>query len=254
MEKLEEQLQLDNPRVTGSRVSILYSPINDLRKKIFDLEDRFSSKMEGEFLPPDLNPIPDDAPPEIPRIEFDSTRGHSNLSITPVRVDLNTEYDEGYYNDIEKCAEYIKNKSKSIDEVLGVIKPDIDFFAVKVVVQWPQKNLEDEEVIRILSEKLTSERVRRMKIKNFQMNYSLEHEGKFKLVQISNYRNFSSSGKISTPHPRLSNLEEKENGFKKEVEVNDRPKYNRGGVTKGTQQLADFLGYAKSEVESPIPS
>ena len=247
-------MRLDNPTVTSSRVSILHSPVSNLRKKIFDLEERFDSKMEQEFLSPDLNPIPEDAPPQIPRIEFESTHGHSNLSITPVRTDLKTKFDKEYHNEVEKCLNYIKKKSEAISEVADVIEPDLSFFAISVTVRWPQKQISNEEVINLLGDNLTSERIKKMDLKNFQLNYSLEDSGIFKLIQISNYRTFSSSSPINTPYPRIEELEEKGHGFEKEIEINDRPKYNRGEESKGITQVSDFLEMAKSEIDSPIPS
>jgi hypothetical protein len=74
-------------------------------------------------------------------------------------------------------------------------------------------------------------------------------------VKISNYRVFSTDKPINTPHPRIDeDLEETDHGFEKEVEVNDRPIYNRGGESEGTQQLEHFLSIIRNEIENPLPA
>lgn len=247
-------MQLDNPTLRSSRFTALYQPVADLRKRVFELEDAFSRELPDEFLSPELQPIPDEAPANIPRISFESTHGYTNLELTPVRVDLKTQYDEHYNRDIAKCLDYVSTKSEAVELALEVLKPELAFVALAVSARWSLRDHKDDEALRYLRNQLLSESFGGDKLNNLQLNYSLEVNDKlFKVITAGNYRVFRSDGP-PVPHPRFKTdkMERIDHGLEKEIEINDRSAYNMGRPSDGTAQLETFIEYVREEIAQPI--
>jgi hypothetical protein len=211
--------------------------------------------MEDEFLSPELQPIPDDAPQEVPRITFESTHGHSNLSLTPVRSDLRTQYDDEYHGDIDGCLQYIQRKSKSIDLVSDTLSPQLAFFAIRLKIRWSQNKSDTAGVVNELRNRLASKRYRDQDFRNIALSYSVDcADDLFKMVELSNYRVFSADQPLQTPHPRIEkDLKQVDHGLEKEVEVNDRKAYNAGNNSSGTDQIEEFLEIIAEEIKFPLP-
>lgn len=94
----------------------LYFPTREVRKSIFSIEDYLSSK--GYVKPFNLVPLPSEAPSEIPRITSTTLHGHANIAITNQNIQIQTNFDKNFNQDVDKCFDYVKNKSDNAYSVL----------------------------------------------------------------------------------------------------------------------------------------
>ena len=65
-------------KIVNSSLNIFFPQIIDIRRQLFTFEDAFDSFQK----PFTLTPLPENAPPEIPRICAISKHQHSQLNIT----------------------------------------------------------------------------------------------------------------------------------------------------------------------------
>lgn len=105
--------------INNAVFNIVFSRLQNLRSRFAEIE----KALHGSFLQGECLPIPDDAPVEVPRMRFTSTHAHSLLTITGASIQLVSNFDQNYYNNIDICYEYISIKSKTLLNIIsGVIK------------------------------------------------------------------------------------------------------------------------------------
>ncbi len=92
--------------IENAQFSIFFERDTSIRKKVFSFEDVFCSKYIKPF---QLLQVPDEAPQEIPRIQAKSINGHSQIIISQSNLSINTNFDNGWEKDWNKCREYLKN-------------------------------------------------------------------------------------------------------------------------------------------------
>lgn len=103
-----------------SQFNAIFKRISDIRRKVFDLEDQLKEHFSVPFV---AFPIPDDAPPEIPRFETKSLNNHSIIQVSSVNAQLMINFDSIFQNDWSKCSTYI---SKRINNLYSAIAPLVD--------------------------------------------------------------------------------------------------------------------------------
>ena len=96
--------------------SLFFNPVPSIRRSAFVIED--SLRLKGYIAPFQVMSIPDDAPFELPRISAQTEHGHTRLTVTAQSAQVQTDYDERYSGDIEKCLVYSKNKAKDLIDAL----------------------------------------------------------------------------------------------------------------------------------------
>lgn len=98
-------------KVQNTLYNIVYPKVSNLRRKVFELEDKLANSFTVPF---SLLPIPDDAPDEIPRISARSHLGHSVLNISQNTTQFATNYDDNFQGDWSKCSDYIKRRVEEL--------------------------------------------------------------------------------------------------------------------------------------------
>jgi hypothetical protein len=242
-------MKLAGPIVVSSRVTILYEPVPEVRKKVFDLE----SALTSDFLSPTIIPVPDDAPGEIPRIEFQSKHGHSLIRVSQVRADLLTTYDEHFRTDVDKCFEYIITKNQLLNKVVDILSPNIAVTGLSITVHWPETEISQHESARTLVSKYLPSCLSEQKIFDFKVNRTVHLSDELYLLStINNYRIYSSKSAIETPYPSLHNLSLTEFGLEMELEVNDRSAFNEtASRSKGVSRVPEFIEHLRGHINNP---
>lgn len=67
-------------------------------------------------------------PPELPRIIAVSSNGHSSLEVNLMQISLNIKFDDQYWNDFDKCFQYIEKRISILDEIAMEIASNKIFF------------------------------------------------------------------------------------------------------------------------------
>lgn len=96
--------------IQDSSVNLMFNKIDNL-KKTYILNEGI---LKDSFNEATILPIPDDAPTEIPRILMTSQKEHSQLSVGPEAITLQTTYDDAYNTNWDECENYVKTR---LDEV-----------------------------------------------------------------------------------------------------------------------------------------
>ena len=242
-------MKFENLIVVQSRLSLLYQPIIEIRKSIFDLEDA----LKEDFLTPQLLALPDDAPAEIARIQFQSKNGHSVLQFAPIRTDLITTYDKNFNSDSQKCFDYIATKGQTLSKSLAILKPDVAVTGLAITVRWPQTESSDEEMVKWLHTRFYGDCLRTSDHEDVRVVYTNRRKGKyFVAVNMGNYRLFASETTLSGPYPRLGKLRKIQHGVEMEIEINDKLGYNNGEVSKGLDQVGEYLSVLGEVIKQPL--
>lgn len=96
--------------IQDSSVNLMFNKIDNLKKTYIlnqgILKDKFN---EATILP-----IPDDAPSEIPRILMTSQKEHSQLSIGPEAITLQTVYDDAFNKNWDECEKYVGSRLEDV--------------------------------------------------------------------------------------------------------------------------------------------
>jgi len=107
--------------IKNTSISIKYNKIDNLKRKFFHNEDL----MREFFNEASVLPIPDDAPPEIPRIIIKSFNEHSQLNISPIASTLQISYNDGFERDWKSCKRYIRQKMGVVFSLLNVLTNNV---------------------------------------------------------------------------------------------------------------------------------
>lgn len=89
--------------------------------------------LEDKFNEASILPIPDDAPSEIPRIVIKSKGEHSQVSIAPEAVNLQTIYTDEYLTNWNLCENYIKSRVNDLLKLTdSITEKKYEYFGVVV--------------------------------------------------------------------------------------------------------------------------
>lgn len=97
-------------KIRSCSYNIFFPAFKNLRELFFEFEKELTDFMS----PFELLPIPNDAPVEIPRIRAFSKSGHSSLLMTAQNAVITVNFDAEYWDNIDKCFNYIENKKNSL--------------------------------------------------------------------------------------------------------------------------------------------
>jgi len=101
--------------IQNTKYIIHYPKIINLRRKAIEIEECLK-----DFFPLGANilPIPEEAPAELPRLNFVSRYGHSMLNVSLVNTQLLTNYDDKYNKDWSQCLDYLEKRIKSLNDLI----------------------------------------------------------------------------------------------------------------------------------------
>jgi len=98
-------------QVISSTATFIFNPIMNILSK----KDQIEVALKEEYPSLSASPIPDNIPPEIPRITAVSHHGFSNLLISTNSIQFVTRFDDSFNKDwSNKCKPYIKEHVSSI--------------------------------------------------------------------------------------------------------------------------------------------
>lgn len=199
------------------RYNFIFSKVKNIRR----LFEKIEKIVETEFETPiNIIPIPDDAPPEIPRYNFRSVSGLSNVSISSSNLQLSTKFDENFNRDFEKCITYSKKKLSILMNVINdVFETNLLYSGASVEILYDDDNPTGKIVNELINKNAMND------------NYDVE----FKFVKIvdnmyyanysiSNSRNFF--GQVDSDTGKRDNISMTCNQIKVFIDVNDRYAYN----------------------------
>lgn len=129
-------------KIINTIVSVYFENCTKIRSEIAKLESLFAP----QFSPVAVHPIPDQAPPEIPRATFQSIGGHSQLNFSNSSAILNTAYDNGYETNFKKCVDNLQEKVKCIYRFLNTLEIRILYIGLTTTMLLKNDDYTPEEI------------------------------------------------------------------------------------------------------------
>ncbi len=108
-------------RFTNTEINVFYNNIENMRRKSIEIEDMLARDFVTPFT---IVPVPDEAPPEIPRLVGKTKEGHTEIQISKIATKLIIRYDNDYSVDWKKCENYATDK---INLVYNVLDPFVNY-------------------------------------------------------------------------------------------------------------------------------
>ena len=107
--------------------NVFFEPIPEIRKHALKIEEDLK-----EYFSPSFNifPIPDNAPPDVPRMVGVSQNQHSSIQISGNMMQFSVRFDEQFSNDEKKCYEYAKVRIERLLQVLENLSGKIMFMGL----------------------------------------------------------------------------------------------------------------------------
>jgi hypothetical protein len=95
--------------------------LSEIRKRVVACEDALLS---GGFLAYEILPIPDNAPPDIPRVTISTKHGHSMLQISLTGATFQTAYDNNFNTNWSSCYKYLERRVEQVYDAIKHISPE----------------------------------------------------------------------------------------------------------------------------------
>lgn len=215
--------------IESATYSVIYSKANDIRRKIFTLEERLDDIFAKPFA---LMPIPDEAPEEIPRIQANSKLGHSNLAISLNSAQFSINFDEQFNRDKDKCLNYIKERIFKIYNALSSeIIDECLFSGLTLNILFDE--LDGEDPINLISKNLYNVK---SNLSPFDINSKVTYTilDKYYInVTCFNVRNYT--GDFSTQIGPLSNMRLDSHIIGITLDINDRYAFNYNNLYRSKE-------------------
>jgi hypothetical protein len=192
--------------IIKSLINMVFDKEPDIRKKGFQLEDKFA----GQFGKANIFAISDDFDDSAPRIVMESLHKHSSLIVSAVNAQLETRFDNEYNNNWDLCKNYTTERFMKIYDVFeDVISSKTRFIGAVTSILY---NVESEPALDAILSRLSNDMVKRSNPLNasFKLTYIFE-EKYFINISLSNHRDNSKPQSTEYTNCILA-----------EIDVNDR--------------------------------
>lgn len=206
-----------------------------IRRKAIDFED----KLRGIYSAAQVNPVPDELDPGIPRILFDSDHGFSHISISQTNIVLEVRYSEDWQVEIEKGKQYLFEKNNLLYELLDLIELKPSFSGVSTVVRLPSTD-NDKDILGYLSGKLLKDSSESNKLEVLIKNTNIIDSKFYSHVTVKNYKDYNLKYD-GVNIPRFIDDHVVEKGVEISGDFNDRYLYNLNGDYQSAREDAPVL-------------
>ncbi len=204
-------------RIIECTMTVHFLPVNDIRRKALDVEERIKTSFEKPF---SILPIPENAPVEYPRILAKTNGEHSTLIITKASVQIQTSFDNDYPNDFEKCTEYMLTKQNELYEIACCLSNfDCFFSGVTMKLDFDEW---DNPVEQIYSKLFNTSNLKPYDLQT-RAAYVIEDTYYINL-DITNARHYTDVAQ--TYMPKLCSAKEVGSSIEVQIDVNDRYAYS----------------------------
>ncbi len=213
--------------------NMVFPKLSDIRLRFVDIE----SVLSDSFLPGQCLPIPNDAPPEIPRMIFNSLNGHSTLSISSINAQLTVNFDSHFHRDLDNCYRYLSKKANVLIKLLGqFMNEGFLYSGLSINGTLDPLTADEDDSLRFMSNRFL----------NFECNPKpVELSSKLVFVQENkfyinlSFANTTLFNGIPQMAGSLMNLKSVGKAVTFDVDINDRYAFNYDANYRSTQESAE---------------
>lgn len=206
---------LNNEKYIQTTFNFIIDRKPDIRRFANEIED----ELKNYYMPPQINGIPDDVDPTIPRISFQSRNSHSTIYLSPLNIMLDVIYDENYK--LTEKKEYLFERIELLKKIIKKLNLKINFMGLTTVVVIPT---EKENSVKYIKNKYFKNEIISKIDEIFYREAKIIDEKYYSNISIESYKIWENSNNFI--FERLSNSKCKEYGIKLTVDFNDRYSFN----------------------------
>ncbi|MDU6358477.1 MAG: hypothetical protein E6590_00755 [Clostridiales bacterium] len=213
---------------------VLFFPkMEKVRARALELESALEEYFEAPFT---ILPIPEDAPPEIPRIIAKSHNGHSQLTVSLINLQLEMNFDDSYNEEISTCFDYLKTRVEVLKGVMSKFCDQSFLFSgisARVIL-----NKDVEDTMSFLKNKFVGieSTIEPYNVTN-KVAYVLE-DAYYLNLTIANVRTYEGKVGEGITKPEIREIS---NHVAVEVDVNDKFGYNHNKEHRCTNDSISFI-------------
>ncbi len=124
----------EKPKYIRNSLNVVFPQQLDIRRRANEFED----KLKGQYVQPQIIPVPDDLDPNVPRLIFGSKRGFSQIIISQNNLMLNVTYSPDWQVDISKGRQYLLERVPILFDLLEMLEEREPYFCgLTTVVRLP---------------------------------------------------------------------------------------------------------------------
>ena len=212
--------------IKNSAVTFWFNKQSNPKMYVEDLNDA----LKEYFFEFNTIAVPANIDPGIPRLNAVSSSNHSNLEMSLINMRLNTNFDDNFSKDADKCLSYLKERANILFDVLTKkCEIPILFFAILINIEEKQENSSNILTTHFLKDVEKFDNMSEVGIR-----LSKEMDGKFyKNIVLSNVRQIkidkiitANETEIILPLIPLNEASEIEEYLLTSLEVNDKYGFN----------------------------
>lgn len=175
-------------KINNIIVTMWFNRYNDV-KHIYEV---FNKELNGYFPVINMNNLPSNFDPIIPRITAKSKSGHSTLNMSNINLQLIAEYDDNFNENFNMCIPYVQERAKRIYDILK--ENDIKVLYSAVLVNLVK---EVDNPIKDIKTNLLKSDADDADISELGMKVATRLEEKFyRIITVNNRKDFSMQKQI----------------------------------------------------------
>lgn len=222
-----------------------FNPIADVTKKFINNSQKL---LVDDFCTPNILPVPDVLPDDVPRIVTSSNGKHSQIILSKINCSLTTKFDENFSGDLAKCINYFEEKVTTVSDIVNTLNDDstlvLNFLGITTGLIF-----DNEEALHLLQNNITKIQVEDICDIDLQITRIVE-ERYYINIRISNARLFN---KVVNTLSCGFLANEYHNGIRVTIDVNNRYAFSKG-ITKTKKCELDEIKKIKELTENTINS
>ena len=171
--------------IKGTSITVTYKKIDGIKRAYYNNEEL----LKDYFNEATVLPIPDDAPPEIPRIIIKTLNEHGQLNISSMAATFEVHYDAGFEKKWDDCAEYLLKRMTRVFEFLNILTNNT-YEYIGLVSNVLYDEVQENGTKKISESLLKSEKIKNLYDINIRYTF-VENENLFVNIMLQNARLFN---------------------------------------------------------------
>lgn len=221
-------------QIQNASITVAHKRIEGIKKAYYNNEDI----LKPYFNEATVLPVPDDAPPEIPRIIIKTLHEHAQLNISSIATTFEVNFDAGYEKKWKECSQYIQKRMDSVFQFLNIMT-DNQYLYVGLVVNILYDEVEKNGAKKISQVLLNSDKISNIYDVNIKYTF-IENENLFVNVMLQNARMYSQSAALNIAGA-LKHSDEIAESIGAFIDINDRYGFNTDENYKSSSTMLEKI-------------
>lgn len=234
----------NEPVFAANSLNVVFPRAPQIRRLSNAFEDRLASR----YGQPQSIPVPDNLDPQVPRIVFQSTGGHSQIVISQVSISLNVNYDSEWTTDSAKRLVYLRERVSLVYELCGTAETNPVFSGLTTRVRLSSESPDEEILSRLVQVLGIANAGANLSEVSVRLS-SVVDDKFFDNITVQSYREWPPGDDATVS--RLPIGEAKSRGIELVQDFNDRYAFNEGSDYHTSASVgSEIVEFARGSLDS----